>query len=219
MKWKQENATPSAVEYRGPVFSPVSAGGEADRADAPAGDGRAFGIWLPFILIGLALVVVIFLVVTLTGRREEAVDLARIERLEARMEQLQEDITRIDTALEKFAGIEAQVADLDRSQAETRDRLVRLATETARIRKSSAALRQQLRRAAPTAAPKAMKQARTAKPTVKAPKTIYHRVRRGDTLYAIARRYGTSVKRLQQDNRLGPRDKLQPGQVLRIRVP
>ncbi len=219
MKWKQEHATPSAVEHQSPVFSPVSAAGEPDQTGAPARDGRGLGVWLTFVLSGLALAVVIFLVLTLTRSREEAIDLARIERLETRLEEIQEDITRIDATLDKFAGIETQVADLDRSQADTRDRLARLAAETTRIRKSSAALRQQLRTTAGATTLQPDKQARSAKAAVKSPKTIYHRVRRGDTLYAIARRYGSSVKRLRRDNHLGPKDRLHPGQVLRIRVP
>lgn len=44
----------------------------------------------------------------------------------------------------------------------------------------------------------------------------YHRVRRGDTLSAIARRYGVPVAELQRTNRLGPKRLLRVGQVLKI---
>ncbi|CAM2011482.1 LysM peptidoglycan-binding domain-containing protein [Acanthopleuribacter pedis] len=43
-----------------------------------------------------------------------------------------------------------------------------------------------------------------------------HRVRRGDSLSAIAKRYGTSVTRLVQANKLKSRDQIWPGQKLVI---
>ena len=43
-----------------------------------------------------------------------------------------------------------------------------------------------------------------------------HRVKHGQTLSAIAERYGVSVQALRLANRLGPRDQVRSGQVLRI---
>jgi membrane-bound lytic murein transglycosylase D len=43
-----------------------------------------------------------------------------------------------------------------------------------------------------------------------------HRVQRGQTLSAIAERYRVSVQALRLANRLGPRDEVRSGQVLRI---
>ncbi|UCF67331.1 MAG: LysM peptidoglycan-binding domain-containing protein [Acidobacteriota bacterium] len=43
-----------------------------------------------------------------------------------------------------------------------------------------------------------------------------HRVRRGDTLSAIARRYGTTVRAIQQANNMGRRTLLRIGQVLDV---
>ncbi len=45
---------------------------------------------------------------------------------------------------------------------------------------------------------------------------IEYRVRRGDTLSRIARRHGTTVRAIQQANRMGRRTLLHPGQVLVI---
>ncbi|HWV58785.1 MAG TPA: LysM peptidoglycan-binding domain-containing protein [Longimicrobiales bacterium] len=45
-----------------------------------------------------------------------------------------------------------------------------------------------------------------------------YRVRRGDSLWAIARRYGVTVKELQSWNNLGSRSLIRPGQVLRIQA-
>ncbi len=44
----------------------------------------------------------------------------------------------------------------------------------------------------------------------------YHRVRRGDTLSALSRRYGVPVAELQRANGLGPKRLLRVGQVLKI---
>jgi len=210
MKWKQENRSTSAVEHQSSVFSPVAGGSETAHDGEPPKGGRVFMVWIPFVLCALTLVIAIVFTLNLTGRLNDTADRARVERLETRLEALRAETKRIDAALDKLAGLEGQVADLDRALAEIRDRLGRLSAETARIRKSHTALRQQLKARSPAKPP-----ASATRPA----KTFYHRVRRGETLYAIGRRYGTTVKRLQQDNHLGPRDKLHPGQVLKVRIP
>ncbi|MEZ5289648.1 MAG: lytic transglycosylase [Vicinamibacterales bacterium] len=48
------------------------------------------------------------------------------------------------------------------------------------------------------------------------PATVRHRVARGDTLGALARRYGTSVSAIQRANAMARRTTIRPGQVLRI---
>ncbi|HHX82709.1 MAG TPA: LysM peptidoglycan-binding domain-containing protein, partial [Pseudomonadaceae bacterium] len=54
-------------------------------------------------------------------------------------------------------------------------------------------------------------------PASNAPEPIEHQVRRGETLWRIARLYGTSVSHLQEENEL--RDNLlQVGQVLRVSI-
>lgn len=45
----------------------------------------------------------------------------------------------------------------------------------------------------------------------------YHRVRRGESLWVIARRYRVSVAMLRRDNGISKRDKIQPGDRLKIR--
>ena len=42
-----------------------------------------------------------------------------------------------------------------------------------------------------------------------------HKVRRGETLYSIARKHGTSVNTLAKQNHLKPSSKLKPGQILK----
>ncbi|CAA9315936.1 MAG: CBM50, partial [uncultured Gemmatimonadetes bacterium] len=43
-----------------------------------------------------------------------------------------------------------------------------------------------------------------------------HTVRRGESLWTVARRNGTTVARLRQANRLGSSSRLRPGQKLTI---
>ena len=64
--------------------------------------------------------------------------------------------------------------------------------------------------AQPAASPERAAQAAPAAPTTT------HRVRRGETLTAIARRYGTSVRAIQTANDMGRRTVIQVGQRLRI---
>ena len=45
---------------------------------------------------------------------------------------------------------------------------------------------------------------------------VYHRVRRGDSVWKIARRHRVSMKKIRRWNRLGRRTLLQPGQRLKV---
>jgi len=47
---------------------------------------------------------------------------------------------------------------------------------------------------------------------------IVHSVRRGDTITSIAKKYGASSSDVLRENGLGPRDKIYPGQKIRVRV-
>ena len=47
------------------------------------------------------------------------------------------------------------------------------------------------------------------------PRTKVHKVRSGESLYVIARKYGTTVKNLCRINNLSEKSKLRPGQILR----
>lgn len=53
---------------------------------------------------------------------------------------------------------------------------------------------------------------------VEQPRTQVHQVRRGDTLWGIARRYDVSVSQLRSWNSLSSRSAIQPGQRLRVRT-
>jgi LysM repeat protein len=68
-----------------------------------------------------------------------------------------------------------------------------------------------VRAAAPATPARAPRQAAPA-----APRTVVHRVARGETLTGLARRYGTSVAAIQQANGMGRRTALLAGQRLRI---
>lgn len=53
-------------------------------------------------------------------------------------------------------------------------------------------------------------------PTGQAPAVQYYSVHRGDTLYTIAQRFGTTVSRILEYNRISNPDMIYPGQVLRL---
>jgi LysM repeat protein len=54
------------------------------------------------------------------------------------------------------------------------------------------------------------------RPVVTRPASIVHRVKRGETLSQIARRYGTSIQTIQRANSLGRRTVIRVGQRLRV---
>ena len=55
----------------------------------------------------------------------------------------------------------------------------------------------------------------TVEPKARA-QVVHHKVQHGETLYDIARRYGASVQRIVQINRLGQSRLLRVGSTLRI---
>jgi len=60
----------------------------------------------------------------------------------------------------------------------------------------------------------AMESEKTVRPAEEAIR--YHRVRKGDTLFEIGRRYGVEEETLRRLNNLGPREFIYPGQELKI---
>ncbi len=50
----------------------------------------------------------------------------------------------------------------------------------------------------------------------KAAKPQIHKVRAGETLYRISRRYGITVEQLRKINNLGPNAKIYPGQEIKL---
>jgi LysM repeat protein len=59
----------------------------------------------------------------------------------------------------------------------------------------------------------------TTKPPAAVVKTLYHRVRAGETLYGISRRYGTTVEELRRLNNLPKEATIYPDQKLLIKLP
>jgi LysM repeat protein len=211
MKWKQHDGVSSPVNGQSPGLSPNAGNGAPDLRSGREKDRRIFdALWFPYVLCGIMLAVAVLLVLLMTTRMKNTAERGRVQRLETRLVQLQSEISRINSAVNKLAGLDNRVIDLSRSLAETRDKLGRLSAETARMRKNNAALRQQL---------KTWRNTRPPATAGNSSKTIYHRVRRGETLYAIGKRYGTTIKRLQQDNHLAPGDRLHVGQQLKIHLP
>jgi N-acetylmuramoyl-L-alanine amidase len=51
---------------------------------------------------------------------------------------------------------------------------------------------------------------------VDTPRPVRHRVTRGDTLYSLASRYDTSIRAIQQANRMGRRTSIRIGETLTI---
>jgi LysM repeat protein len=48
--------------------------------------------------------------------------------------------------------------------------------------------------------------------------TVVHTVRKGETVTSIARKYGTSIESVLRANGLSSRDKIYPGQTLKVPV-
>jgi LysM repeat protein len=61
------------------------------------------------------------------------------------------------------------------------------------------------------------KEAKKEKDRIKKAKVLYHSVKRGDTLYSIARKYGTTVDKICKMNKMKSTDILDLGRKLKVK--
>lgn len=165
---------------------------------------------LPYAKMALVLLVVMILAVIFVSFSGSDVDENRIAQLEDRIQALEQQLAEsirnqsADSPAEDPVG--ALGRRLDGLETATHSRMAQISGQVAAVEKKIEAVKKRL--AAP---PKAAVSAAKTKPAVRR-----HTVKSGETLYAIARRYGKTVKQLRQMNRLSAEAKIYPGQRLAV---
>jgi len=184
-----------------------------------SGSGIGQGPFPTYLILGgvgmvLLIAVAIFLLMGRgAGRPEEFAALkSRISRLEERMAVL----TRIEERIAVMARIEERMARLEGMKA--LKGLAGIEERIDRIEKEARDLHQQIQKTASHTPPPEAKQPATqaAKKPVQEVKQRYHTVRAGETLFTIARKYGLSLSRLCQINKISPKASIRPGQKLLV---
>lgn len=147
------------------------------------------------VLAGVVVFVLILFVVYLSaGRRgpsqKEMQSMeARLTRLDSRLRAMEPLADRIAFLEKQLKGVPTSVDELKGSRTDLDKRLDALTQEVKKLQK-----------AAVSAPPKS--------------KARYHVVRRGDTLYGIAKKYGVTIERLQRLNRISKGQGLRIGQKI-----
>ena len=162
---------------------------------------------LPYVKIGLVLVAGILLTVFLVSGSGSDVDRDRLLQLENRIQVLEQQLADVSrTAGEKSLPADQVTAlgtRLDQLETTAHARMAQISGQVSAIDKQLAGLKKSL----------TAKSQSTAAPVKKTPAAArLHKVAAGETLYAIARRYGKTVKQLRQMNGLSSSGKIYPGQ-------
>ncbi|MBW2604164.1 MAG: LysM peptidoglycan-binding domain-containing protein [Deltaproteobacteria bacterium] len=165
---------------------------------------------IPLSKFGIGFLILLILLILLFARN-------RIAVLENRIGALENSVKNIEEMADKLDGVDNRVAQVweqaqtfqqfkerfDRSEAALASRMDQIVINHGSLQKQMSKVR--TRKA---------KTSKTAKVSKKATGNRYHIVKPGETLYQIGPRYGLTVKKLRQINKLGDGDTIYPGQKL-----
>jgi LysM repeat protein len=154
----------------------------------------------PYLFVGGGLVVLVALVVLFVPLSQTTGGQSQMKALEGRLKNVEERLFALEGVEKRLAQLEQRVAGIEGAEKKVAQ-LEQQVAELAKLREKPAA-------PSPT---KAQKASATSQPS---PEARYHKVRAGDTVYGIARRYGLTVDELMRLNKLGPGAVLHPGDKL-----
>jgi LysM repeat protein len=175
----------------------------------------------PIVVAGGALLGAIVVVLMFLSGSPRSAEKDLIKNMEARLKATEEKLAKlewIDTGLARLDRREKDIAAISERmlqlEASTNKKVDQLARETA---KPPVVVK------VPEPAPAVKVEATANKPEpakaaapASAVKTKTHVVQKGETLYAISRKYGVPADQLMKLNKLGPKDAIKPGQQLAI---
>lgn len=216
MKWKKDKTTFDAgdikvnhdedeEELQDEEYSPW-------QTASPGNQGRKIFQLpdLPLKTIGIGLLVVItgIIIMVFASGSDDDLYKDKIMGLENRIQLLENQLADIRPALAKKSAVPDLAARLDRLETSIHSRMGQITGQISSLKKQVSAKKTVLR-----------SKNKTSKSTEKtAAKVRLHKVKPGDTLYDIARRYGVTVKQLKQWNKLSSSGRIYPGQKLKVGV-
>lgn len=183
---------------------------EAEDLRPKSGRERRKGKKKPLILGGAGILLLIFLSSMFVGGRDrqpqEGADPSapRLNEIEDRLSRLEK--TKGQTAVdEQGKGTSPAIEDMEAALSSLKESIEKINQRADRLEQSVASLNSKLKAAS----------VRT--PAVRASANKrYHEVRRGETLYSIAKRYDLSVDELRRLNHMGTQALIHPGQKLAV---
>jgi LysM repeat protein len=218
----QEHDTPAKENF-------VMSGKQNEREESydysTAEGGAAKRSMKPIVIAGAVLLGSIIVVLMFLSGSPRSAEKDLLKNMEARLKATEEKLAKlewIDTGLARLDRKEKEMAtmsermqQLEAAMSKKADQLARetvkppataKAAEMMPVPKAEAVAQKPESAKTPATAPGAKADA----------KTKIHVVQKGETIYAISRKYGVPADQLMKQNKLGPKDPLKPGQQLVI---
>ena len=159
---------------------------------------------------GIGFLILLILLILLFARHRISVLENRIAALEKSVKEFPEIVDKLNVVDNRVAQVWEQAQTLqqfkerfDRSEAALTSRMDQIVINLSSLQKQS-----------PKVSTQKAKTSKTANVSPKTTGNRYHIVKAGETLYQIGPRYGLTVKKLRQLNKLGDGDTIYPGQKL-----
>jgi len=165
---------------------------------------------IPLSKFGIGFLILLILLILLFARNRSTALENRIVALENSVKNLEQMVDKLNVVDNRVAQVWEQAQTFqqfkerfDRSEAALTSRMDQIVINLDSLQKQMSRVRTQ--------------KAKTSKTATVSKKTTgnrYHTVKPGETLYQIAPRYGLTIKKLRQLNKLGESDTIYPGQKL-----
>lgn len=163
------------------------------------------------VIAGAGLLVAVIAILMVLSGSPKSSDKDQLKGLEGRLKTVEEKLARLEW-------IDTGLARLDRKEKEIASISERMTQLEATLNKKVDQLTREPAKAVPAPAPKAdaagPKPAPAPAKMEKETKPRVHVVQKGETIYAISRKYGIPADQLLKLNNLSPKDSIKPGQQL-----
>jgi LysM repeat protein len=161
----------------------------------PARRGRSWFPWAVVVVLIIGMAALLF--------RDDTNSLEKeLKSLKTQLQQVDKRLASMEASDEKLGRLENQVKGLRRSVGRLEKSVARVNQSLEAKKKSAPAAKKATTTAKKTAAPKVKKR--------------YHTVRKGESLYGIAKKYGLPVDTLRRLNNLNKKSVIRPGQKLLV---
>jgi len=174
---------------------------------------------LPYVIGGAALLVLVVVVTLMLAGPRNGAEADRLQAMEAKMRGLEKRMATIGVIDQALTRLDKQQEKLDALTRRLDQFETTVNTQLDQVIKELGILHQKTDHPRPAGKPAARKATAASKTVSPKKRPQYHQVRAGETLYRIGRRYGLTVKQLQNYNHIGPEAAIHPGQKLRLTPP
>ena len=174
----------------------------SERMDTVMGSPSYKGNKMPFILLGAGFLALLVVAVFLINRGPTKTTSVDLRPLQSKLDLLENRLIRLEGDDKDFSQLRMNIAGLKNSLSKRMDQL------SEELDKLKMELKQTKER---TIASIPAKERETYPPAIR-----YHKVRYGESLYRISRRYGISISELCRLNNLDLKKHIYPGQRLKI---